>query len=293
MADGLPPLLPLMAAVLAPRRRPDWRGAGPVRVSARGVWLDPARVDAFLRVCGGCEPPQLPLTFPYALLTPLHLAVLAEPAFPLRPLGLVHREEHIVRTRTLAVGTRIDVEVEARDFRELPSGVAFDLRTTVSQGGEVVWSSRGTMVRRSGRRPPGAPRADAVAEGRSVVLEVPRGAGRTYGVVSRNLDPIHTSGVLARLMGHRRALVHGMWTAARCVAEIGEPTGAATLDLRFRAPLFVPDRGRLVWRPEPDGSVFSVWGTDDRLVLQGRLGAAAGLAGGDASGQATVRSMRR
>lgn len=293
MGDGLPPLGPSLRAALWPHRRPHWRSAEAVRVGARGVWLDPARVDAFLRVCGGCEPPQVPLTFPYALVTPLHLAVLAEPGFPLAPLGLVHKAEAIGRARTLAVGTKVDVEVEAADFRETPSGIAFDLHTTLLQAGERVWWSRGTMVRRQGGgRRASAPPDDAPRDGRVVALDVPRGAGRVYGVVSRNVDPIHVSRLGAWAFGHRRALVHGMWTAARCVAEVGEPSGAAELSVRFRAPLYAPDHARLVIQPRSAGSDFAVWGDDDRLVLHGHVGEP-DVAGRGSTGQATVRAMRR
>ncbi len=289
MSDGLPAIGPLLPQLLLPRRRPDWRSAGRVEVGARGVWLDPARVDAFLRTCGGCEPPQLPLTFPYALVTPLHLAVLASPAFPLPVVGLLHREEHIVRRRTMAVGTRADVVVAVDAFRELPSGVGFDLHTTLTQGGEVVWTSRSTMVRRVGRAPQRAVQTPEDTGG-GVVIRVPAGEGRRYAWVSRNFDPIHVSTVGARLLGHPRALVHGMWTVARCVAELSEPTGAAELDVRFRSPLYAPDEAWLRSVNDGQDTSFHVVGTKGQRVLEGTLRR---VASDTAAGQATVRSMRR
>ncbi len=289
MSDGLPPIAPLLTQLLRPRRRPDWRSAGRLEVGAQGVWFDPARVDAFLRTCGGCEPPQLPLTFPYALVTPLHLAVLALPAFPLPVMGLLHREERIVRHRTLAVGTRVDVTVVVDAFRELPSGVGFDLHTTLTQGGQVAWTSRSTMVRRVGRPPQRAARAPE-ATGGGVAVQVPVGAGRRYAWVSRNFDPIHVSTVGARLLGHPRALVHGMWTVARCVAELGEPTGAAELDVRFRSPLYAPDEGWLHAVRDGDTTSFHVVGTQGQRVLEGAL---RHPTSDSAEGQATVRAMRR
>lgn len=268
---GLPAALPLVARALAPRRRPDWRAAGPIVVEARDVWLDPGRVDGFLSVCGGADPPQLPLTFPYALLTPLHLAVVADPGFPLVPWGLVHQGERIRRHRAIAVGTRVDVRCTVPAFEDTPAGVAFDLVTEVFQAGERIWDSRTRALRRRS----GAPRpytGDAPRTPLVGAWSVPGGTGRRYGWVSGNLDPIHVSRFTAWPFGFRKAVVHGMWTVARAVAQLEEPTGAATLHVRFRSVLQAPTRVTLAAAPDGDGRRFAVWGPDAaRPVLEGGL----------------------
>lgn len=264
-------MLPLLARALTPRRRADWRAAGRVEVSARGVWLDPGRVDHFVQVCGGAEPPQVPLTFPYALVTPLHLALLAHEGFPLAPLGLVHQAEAIGRLRTLAVGTKVDVTCAASGFRDTPSGVVFDLDTHVHQADERVWWSRSTILRRGEGRG-GVWQGEALQGAREAPLVVPRGAGRSYGLVSRNLDPIHASTPTARLFGFPRAVVHGMWTVARVLAEVGEPTGAASLDVRFRSVLPVPSVARILSCREGPATQVQVWGARaDRPVLEAQV----------------------
>lgn len=267
--DGLPGLRALVSRVGWRRSRPDWRHAEPVSVLARGVPLDPARVDAFVAVCGGPEAPRLPLTFPHALLTPLHAWLLLDPGFPFPALGVVHRGERIVRTRTIAVGTSVDVAATIDGFHEVPSGVAFSLRSTLSQEGEVVWSHTTTAVRRVGSGTIHPYIGDAPRTGeRDEVWTVPAGTGRRYGLVSGNVDPIHMSDVTAWAFGFPRAVVHGMWTASRCVAELGEPFGAATLDVRFRSLLTQPSRVRFV----KQGERFALWPErGERPVLEGSL----------------------
>lgn len=285
--DGLPAVTPLLLRALAPRRRPDWRTAAPIRVSAPRVWLDPGRVDQFLAVCGGAEPPSVPLTFPYALVTPLHVAVLADPAFPLAPLGLVHRAERIERRRTIAVGTRVDVTCTARDFRPAPGGVLFDLHTVLAQGGEPIWTSTSTVGARDGALAPARGPIDVPETDREAPFEAPWWVGVRYGSVSRNLDPIHTSWVGSRLLGVPGPIAHGMWTVARALAEVGEPTGPARLDVRFRSPLRLPARGRVAWRREGGSTDVVVWAGGARPVLVASVVDTRSAAGHDAGTERT------
>jgi hypothetical protein len=246
------------------------------------VWLDPGRVDQFLAVCGGSEPPSVPLTFPYALVTPMHVALLAEPAFPLAALGLVHRAERIERRRTIAVGTRVDVTCTARDFRPSPSGVQFDLDTVLEQGGETIWTSTSTMGTRGSLRRPAGVVADVPDTDREAPLEAPWWVGLRYGSVSRNVDPIHTSWLGSRMLGVPGPIAHGMWTVARAVAEVGEPTGPASLVVRFRSPLQLPARGRIGWRREGGTTDVVVWAGGPRPVLVASLVDTRGAIGHDA-----------
>lgn len=267
--DRLPRLTDLVRRVRWRPERPAWQEASPVSVVARKVWLDPTHVDGFIAVCGGPEAPRLPLTFPHALLTPLHAWLLLDPGFPFPALGVVHRSERIVRRRTLAVGTPVRVQATVGGYHQVPSGVAFTVRSTLSQDDEVVWAHTTTAVRRigSGTVHPylgSAPRHGEQEES----WRVPSGTGRRYGLVSGNLDPIHLSSVTAWPFGFPRAVVHGMWTASRAVSAIVEPFGAATLDVRFRQVLTQPARVELVRQ----GTRFAVWPRrGDRPVLEGSL----------------------
>ncbi|MCB9666304.1 MAG: acyl dehydratase [Alphaproteobacteria bacterium] len=277
MAQGLPAVLPLLPGLVLPRRRPSWQQAPPVVVRAEGVRLDPSHLERFLGVVGGIDPPAVALTFPYVVAAPLHVAVVSHPDFPLPPLGLVHVRERIRRWRTLAVGTRVDLEARTEAFREVPSGVAFDLVTTMTQDGQRVWDSRTQALWRTGGTGRGGQAGvPAVATGAVLPLPVPRGAGRSYGLVAGNLDPIHVSRWTAMPFGFSRAVVHGMWTVGRCVAELGDPLGPASVLVRFRTPLPAPSQARLVARPGPPhdggGLELAVWGAGHRRpVLEGRL----------------------
>ncbi|BBC35726.1 hypothetical protein SGFS_070200 [Streptomyces graminofaciens] len=63
--------------------------------------------------------------------------------------------------------------------------------------------------------------------------------GRRYGTVSGDRNPIHLHPLAARLFGFPRAIAHGMWTVARCLAEHGTPA-AVLVRAEFRAPVPLP-----------------------------------------------------
>jgi acyl dehydratase len=61
--------------------------------------------------------------------------------------------------------------------------------------------------------------------------------------VSGDVNPIHLSDVTARAFGFRAAIAHGMWSLARCAAELGTPLPAdapRVLEVQFRLPVFLP-----------------------------------------------------
>ncbi|WP_230396644.1 MaoC family dehydratase [Streptomyces blattellae] len=63
--------------------------------------------------------------------------------------------------------------------------------------------------------------------------------GRRYAAASGDRNPIHLYPLTARPFGFRRAVAHGMWTLARCLAAHGVPE-RALVRAQFRAPVQLP-----------------------------------------------------
>ncbi|MFD6549556.1 MaoC/PaaZ C-terminal domain-containing protein [Streptomyces sp. NPDC058398] len=87
--------------------------------------------------------------------------------------------------------------------------------------------------------------------------------GRRYGAVSGDRNPIHLHPLTARLFGFPRAIAHGMWTVARCLAEYG-PGQVAEVRAEFRAPVLLP--GAVTYAAR--GASFELR-SGDRLHLTG------------------------
>ncbi|HEY1574965.1 MAG TPA: MaoC/PaaZ C-terminal domain-containing protein [Pseudonocardiaceae bacterium] len=225
-------------AAVRPGRR---AGALPIGGLARsGVVVDRANLAAYDRVCGFRLSDELPATYPHVLVFGLQVALMTSPGFPFGMIGLVHVADRISQTRPLRADEPLVLRTRAEHLRRHERGTQFDLVSEALVGGEPVWSETSTYLRRtrsagSGARddrPPGRPDA---------VWRVPADAGRRYADVSGDRNPIHLHPLTARLFGFRRAIAHGMWSMARCLAffEGGLPT-AYTVDVRFKLPILLP-----------------------------------------------------
>lgn len=149
--------------------------------------------------------------------------------------------------------------------------------TELRDGGAVVWESTSTYLarHRTGSVPAAepAPAAQAPVPG---PLPLPlldewrlaADVGRRYGAASGDRNPIHLHPLTARLFGFPRAIAHGMWTVARCLAAHGCPP-AVRVRAEFRAPVLLP--GTVAFAA--DGERFELRGTGEagRLHVSGRV----------------------
>ena len=102
----------------------------------------------------------------------------------------------------------------------------------------------GAGLRLGGSRTDPEPTAQPAA-----VWRVPADIGRRYADVSGDHNPIHLHPLTARLFGFRRAIAHGMWSMARCLAFYeGRLPAAYTVDVRFKLPILLPATVALIRR---------------------------------------------
>lgn len=273
-----PALGPLLArgALLSPFKRPrpgaTFSGG---RLVLPGLRVDLARLAAYERVCGfPTGDDALPITYPHVLGFPLAMRIMSGRAFPLPLLGLVHTSISLTRHRPLpATGTTYELAVHVDRLVPHRRGTEAVVVTELREAGEVVWESESRYLAR--HRTDGEVPEPAPGSGEPplpVVDEWRLGAdiGRRYGAVSGDRNPIHLSPLTARLFGFPRAIAHGMWTAARCLAAHGIPA-AAHVAVDFRAPVLLP--GTVAFAAQ--GRRFELRGTGgdgERVHVRGRVG---------------------
>jgi hypothetical protein len=239
----------------------------------RTVQVDSDHLAAYARVCGFRLRDELPATYPHVLAFPLHMQLITAADFPLAPIGLVQIRNRIAVLRRLTFRDPVDITVRATPLARHPRGREFSLLTTVKVGGEPAWEAESTMLHRGGgtaERDRGKPRAgeDELPPFRAE-WRLPGGLGRRYAAVSGDRNPIHMYRMTARLLGFPRAIAHGMWTKARCLAAL-EPalTERYTVEVEFGKPVLLP--GTVSFHA--DGERFAVVSPDGRAVhLSGRL----------------------
>jgi acyl dehydratase len=257
---AMPPLMGLYARGLVFGRKAFPRGGtvpriAPIAAHLPAAKVDPAALRRYADVCGFAAGPNLPLTYPHVLATPLHAALVMRDSFPYPVLGVVHVRQRIDALRAIPASARLDLHVALVGEREARRGVEFDTLTEVRVDGELVWSSVATALvqggrkpreRSDGRRPPQVDGDDGLREPERTEEPwvVPEAMGRRYARVTGDYNPIHLYAASARLFGFPRAIVHGMWSLARCVAAIdAEGLGPAlTLEAAFRRPVLLPSK---------------------------------------------------
>ncbi|MER5949339.1 MaoC/PaaZ C-terminal domain-containing protein [Streptomyces sp. NPDC001904] len=248
-----PPLLPLMlrGALQSPFKRPRATGSTPPPHAATRITELQVRAEhltAYERVCAyPTTRDELPVTYPHVLGFPLAMRLMSARSFPLPLLGLVHTSIEITQQRDLAPTGTYELTVAIPELRPHRRGteavVVTGLRPTGDTGETPVWESTSTYLAR--HRTDSAPGEQQ--EQQQATAPLPGGTewrlaadlGRRYGAASGDRNPIHLHPLTARAFGFPRAIAHGMWTVARCLAEFGAH-GPVHVQARFRAPVLLP-----------------------------------------------------
>jgi hypothetical protein len=209
----------------------------PADTLTRVVEIDAGRLAKYAHVCGFALRDALPPTYPHVLAHPLHMDILA--ASPFSAVGVVHIANRIVQHRPLRLGEALELRVHAGPFQPHRRGRTFDFISQAYVGGELVWEDFSTMLKR-GQGDEGAPR-EPEPEALPVTAhwQLPDDLGRRYAAVSGDHNPIHLHGLAAKAFGFPRAIAHGMWTKARCLAALRLPD-AFEAEVRFRKPVLLP-----------------------------------------------------
>lgn len=180
--------------------------------------------------------------------------------FPLPVVGLVHTWIEITRHRAAPVRDPLELTVYADTLTPHRRGTEVSMVTEARSGGELVWDSRSGYLSRLPATNAVAPSAvgaapatelPAVAEWR-----LPGDLGRRYGAASGDRNPIHLYPLTARLFGFPRAIAHGMWTVARCLAEAADPGRIRSVRAEFKAPVLLP--ATVTYAADGSGSAFQL-----------------------------------
>lgn len=280
--ESSPSILPLYARAAAPMipgasLLPFIPGGGKeipeIELTLPRVQAAAEQVAAYARVCGFTLRDHLPPTYPHVLAFPLHMAVMAEGSFPFGAVGLVHVENQIVQHRRIGLGEELTIKVKPTKLAPHSKGRTFSLQTKVKAGNRIVWESTSTMLRRGGggeaapksephqiSGPPGG-KFDAVREetGASAEWKLGGDLGRRYAAVSGDRNPIHMHAWTAKPLGFPRAIAHGMWTKARCLAALeSRLPDAFQVDVRFRKPILLPGRVEFASSSQDEEIAFAV-----------------------------------
>jgi acyl dehydratase len=218
------------------------------RVAGVDTTGEAAHLAAYLRLVGEPSSDVLPAGFLHVLAFPLATAVMVRSDFPLPLLGLVHLRNVARVLRPVRLGETLEVRAWAQDARAHRRGVQVDLVAEVLVDGDLAYRGVSTYLAKGFTAPDGAASADESPRDEwtpplpTARWKLGGGTGRAYGAVSGDQNPIHTSKLGARAFGFPRAIAHGMYIAARALAEVGPARRGETYEwtVEFFKPVLLP-----------------------------------------------------
>ncbi|MCP5207139.1 MAG: hypothetical protein H7A01_08070 [Hahellaceae bacterium] len=216
---------------------------------------DPKALSHYNKVCGFKSLTNVPVTWPHVMAFPLHIKLITHPGFPYPLAGLVHLKNCIKQYRRLSADEALDIHCTLREGEATSKGKTFDIVTEIHSGGRLVWEETSTnLYRVKATQEKNAPDKQKKFKKlphypESVEFDVPADQGRQYAKVSGDFNPIHISAISAKLFGFKAAIVHGMWSNARVLAELDANLPEAfTQTTEFKLPLLLPNTVALSWQ---------------------------------------------
>lgn len=219
------------------------------------------KLKSYNKIVGWSKNEIHPL-FPYALMTNLQFTLVNHPNFPFPPFGLIHKSEKIICHSPLKAGEWV-MQMSVESITEVQRGYELVFKSELFIDGKSAWTSHTTTMKKianfhSTKIFAPKPAREEIAIFEKARWNLPNGQGMQYGLISKNIDPIHISNVTAKLMGHKSAIMHGMWTVARSMSEYGQMKYPFELNVNFLSPIFLP--ATVIY--SENGAQFSVHSID-------------------------------
>ncbi|MDT4868169.1 MaoC like domain protein [compost metagenome] len=186
----------------------------------------------------------------------------------------MHLENRIRVLRALGGLGPFVVSVQVDGLQPHEKGVTFSLITRLEDQLGLVWEGDSRILFR-GLRLPGEPAPRANEQG--LALEplsqwsAPADIGRRYARVSGDYNPIHLSAPSAKLFGFPRAIAHGLWNKARCLAALESrlPAAGYEVEVRFQKPVLLPGEVELLASAAAAEGQLALRGKDDTPHMAG------------------------
>ena len=226
------------------------------------VTASPQLLYRYRQLCHFADSDHLPVTLPHLLSFTLQLKIVTDSRFPTSLIGLVHTKNQITQHRPILNSENLQIRCALTKTRHNDKGVEFDIETGVWASGDLAWRSLSTNLapHKAGQRTDNKTRNKLSAnidKDNQVQWELPKELGRQYSMIGGDFNPIHIHSSLARLMGFKGMLIHGMYNKARCIAEIEKKGFRTNLPLtyecQFKTPAFLPSEVCLSWKKTDTG----------------------------------------
>lgn len=280
--DRAPSFLPIYRRLLLGRRARYTPGVTlpPFHATWKGARAGREPIHRYAEACGLTPGDTYPLLYPHILVSPIQIDVISRPQFPLSPMGAVHTRMHVLHHGPIDAEAAVDIDCRLSGTRVLKAGVEFEFTTELRQGGQLLWESlsanliRGKKFGTAEEPSPLAQLPDPEGDLAEQHWSVPRDMGWRYAKITGDYNPIHISRLMAKFLGFDRDLIHGMWSAAKCLAQLPAADLATPVraDLLFKGPVYMESDVTLRRASGDSGHLFDLYcGDNPRPVIRGRV----------------------
>ena len=148
------------------------------------------------------------------------------------------------------------------------------MQLTADVEGVSVWSSQSTFLHRCKTGIERNTKTIETADGERQQWSLAKDLGRRYAAVSGDYNPIHLGAPSAKLFGFKKAIAHGMWSKARCLAalEAVTPEAGYQINVDFLKPVYLPSTVNFYSKPEEGRQDFCLYNsTGEHRHLQGSI----------------------
>ena len=217
--------------------------------------IDEENLADYRKICGFRDDGNVPVTYFAVLSQALQMNMMVKEPFPFAVLGLVHVENSVTQYRLIKQSEVVKLAVSFDNLRDHDKGQQFDFVTTVHVGDEKVWEGTSTYLSRQrvkkGEQSKSRPKTirnkpDVPKNGIDEVFEVPEDIGRRYAFVSGDFNLIHLHPLSAKAFGFPKAIAHGMWSKAKCLAKLKNLPDAYQATVSFKLPILLPAEVQLI-----------------------------------------------
>jgi acyl dehydratase len=169
--------------------------------------------------------------------------------FPLPLLGMIHLRNSVQQRFPVLFPDTLDITAKVENLRGHRAGTQVDVLAEVRPGGsaEICWVgvstylAKGVFLPGIDKASQASARTEFEAPDPTALWHLGVDTGRAYAAVSGDFNPIHLSVLSAKALGMRRSIAHGMYLAARALADVGPSRGDSFVwDVDFDAPVFLP-----------------------------------------------------
>lgn len=252
-ADSLPSLNKMRFPAYRTLKRGVRIGENDINVKQdfSDVMIDQVRLQSYKEFFNFSS--EFPFSFFYILAQRAQLSVMLNKEFTIAIPGLIHLNNNLEILTEVDFESQFNIEVQGKVNSKTSGSLFPNFDVKFLQNGKIVAKcSSGYLAKRkkksksdsTGKKETNIPIFnDAI---HSETWELSKSLGKSYGKVSGDSNPIHTSKLFAKFAGFKRPIIQGWYSASRVIQSANSLIqNISSIEVHFNKPIYLPSSVQL------------------------------------------------